>query len=104
VNFIVRHPDGSWRMQFDLCYPALKVIIEYDGRQHAMNSAQWQRDLKRREELDALGWRIIVVTAADLSDAPEQVLARVRDALVERGATGIRRHFKTEWLRYFTAS
>lgn len=104
VNFIVRHPDGSWRMRFDLCYPALKLIIEYDGRQHAMNSAQWQRDLKRREELDALGWRLIVVTAADLYDAPEQVLARVRDALIERGATGIRRQFKTEWLRYFTAS
>ena len=103
VNFIVRHPDGSWRMRFDLCCPALKLIIEYDGRQHAMNSAQWQRDLKRREELDAIGWRISVVTAADLYDAPEQVLARVRDALVVRGATGSRRHFKTEWLRYFTA-
>jgi very-short-patch-repair endonuclease len=104
VNFIVRHPDGSWRMRFDLCCPALKLIIEYDGRQHAMNSAQWQRDLKRREELDAIGWRIIVVTAADLYDAPEQVLARVRDALVERGATGIRRHFKTECLRDIAAS
>jgi very-short-patch-repair endonuclease len=104
VNFIVRHPDGSWRMRFDLCYPALKLIIEYDGRQHAMNTAQWQRDLKRREELDALGWRLIVVTAEDLYDAPEQVLVRVRAALIERGATGIRRQFKTEWLRYFAAS
>ena len=84
VNFIVRHPDGSSRMRFDLCYPALKLIIEYDGRQHGMNSAQWQRDLKRREELDALGSRLIVVTAADLYDAPEQVLARVRDALIDR--------------------
>ena len=104
VNFIVRHPDGSWQMRFDLCYPALKLIIEYDGRQHAMNTAQWQRDLKRREELDALGWRLIVVTAEDLYDAPEQVLVRVRAALIERGATGIRRQFKTEWLRYFTVS
>jgi very-short-patch-repair endonuclease len=104
VNFIMRHPDGSWRMRFDLCYPALKLIIEYDGRQHAMNSAQWQRDLRRREELDALGWRLIVVTAADLFDAPQQVLARVQAALIERGATGIRRQFKTEWIRYFTAS
>src|SRR5829696_3072665 len=51
---------------------------------------------------DATGG-ISVVTAADLYDAPEQVLARVRDALVVRGATGSRRHFKTEWLRYFTA-
>jgi very-short-patch-repair endonuclease len=104
VNFIMRHPDGSWRMRFDLCYPALKLIVEYDGRQHAMTTAQWQRDLKRREELDALGWRIIVVTAADLFDAPDQVLARVRGALIERGATGIRRQFKTEWLCYFRAS
>jgi len=69
-----------------------------------MNSAQWQRDLKRREELDALGWRLIVVTAADHYDAPEEVRARVRAALIERGATGIRRQFKTEWLRYFMAS
>ena len=53
-------------------------------------------------ELDALGWRLIVVTAQDLYDAPEQVLVRVRAALIERGATGIRRQFKTEWLRYFT--
>jgi very-short-patch-repair endonuclease len=104
VNFIVRHPDGSWRMRFDLCYPALKLIIEYDGRQHATNTVQWQRDLKRREELDALGWRLVVVTAEDLYDAPEQVLVRVRAALIERGATGIRRQFKTEWLRYFTVS
>jgi very-short-patch-repair endonuclease len=91
-------------MRFDLCYPALKLIIEYDGRQHAMNTAQWQRDLKRREELDALGWRLIIVTAEDLYDAPEQVLVRVRAALIERGATGIRRQFKTEWLRYFAVS
>lgn len=91
-------------MRFDLCYPALKLIIEYDGRQHARDSAQWQRDLSRREQLDALGWRLIVVTAGDLYDAPAQVLARVQTALIERGATGIRRQFKTEWLRYFTAS
>ena len=85
-------------------HPALKLIIEYDGRQHARDSAQWQRDLSRREQLDALGWRLIVVTAGDLYDAPAQVLARVQTALIERGATGIRRQFKTEWLRYFTAS
>ena len=44
------------------------------------------------------------MTAEDLYDAPEQVLVRVRAALIERGATGIRRQFKTEWLRYFTVS
>ena len=41
VNFILHHPDGSWWMRFDMCYPALKLIIEHDGRQHAEDSRQW---------------------------------------------------------------
>ena len=101
VNVIIRKPDGSWRMRFDLSYPGLKLIIEYDGRQHSESSAQWRRDLARREELDRLGWRLIVVTSHDLHDTPELVLNRVRDALIDRGAAGIRRRFKTEWMRYF---
>ena len=88
-------------MRFDLSYPGLKLIIEYDGRHHAESSSQWQRDLSRREELDRLGWRLIVVTSDDFRDAPEAVLNRVRDALIDRGALGIRRRFKTEWMRYF---
>jgi hypothetical protein len=32
VNHIIRNPDGSWRMRFDLSYPSFKLIIEYDGR------------------------------------------------------------------------
>lgn len=101
VNLIIRNSDGSWRMRFDLSYPGFKLIIEYDGRQHAENTVQWRRDLSRREELDHLGWRLIVVTSEDLRDAPEAVLNRIRDALVDRGAVGVRRRFKTEWMRYF---
>jgi len=101
VNLIIRKPDGTWRMRFDLSYPGFKLIIEYDGRQHAEDSAQWRRDLVRREELDRMGWRLIVITSDDLHDAPEAVLTRVRDALTERGAVDIRRRFKNEWVRYF---
>jgi very-short-patch-repair endonuclease len=100
VNFILRHPNGSWWMRFDLCYPSLKLIIEYDGRQHAEDGEQWLHDLKRREALDAMGWRIIVVTRSDFYDAPEEILRRVRDALVDRGMVGVRRRFKTEWTRH----
>lgn len=100
VNFILRHPDGSWWMRFDLCYPSLKLIIEYDGRQHAEEEDQWLHDLKRREALDRMGWRIIVVTRRDYYDTPEEVLRRVRDALIDRGMVGVRRRFKTEWMRH----
>lgn len=101
VNLIWRHPDGSWKRRFDLSYPGLKLIVEYDGRHHAEDTQQWQHDLKRREELDALGWRIIVVTREDLRVRPEQVLDRVRDAMRARGATGLRRSYRTDWIRHF---
>jgi very-short-patch-repair endonuclease len=104
VNFILRHPDGSWWMRFDLCYPSLKLIIEYDGRQHAEDDDQWLHDLKRREALDRMGWRIIVVTSRDYYDTPEEVLRRVRDALIDRGMLGVRRRFKTEWMRHIVGA
>lgn len=101
VNHILRRGDGEWSMRFDLCYPAYKLIVEYDGRQHADDPRQWRRDLQRREALDREDWRIIVVTAGDLYGEPEGVLIRVRDALVDRGARGVRRRFRPTWQQHF---
>jgi very-short-patch-repair endonuclease len=56
VNFIVRDARGSVLRRFDLCYPQVRVIVEYDGRQHAESPAQYDRDIYRREELDNAGW------------------------------------------------
>jgi hypothetical protein len=104
VNFILRHPDGSWWMRFDLSYPSLKLIIEYDGRQHSEDSEQWLHDPKRREALDRMGWRVIVITRHDYCEAPEEVLRRVRDALIERGLVGVRRRFKPDWARHIVGA
>jgi very-short-patch-repair endonuclease len=82
------NPDGSWRRRYDLCYPEFKLIIEYDGRQHAEDSQQWHTDLDRREELDEDGFRILVVTARGIFVDPARTIERVRAALVARGCTG----------------
>ena len=52
VNHIVRDEVGSILMWFHLCYPAPKLLIEYDGRQHSDSDAQWKRDIYRLESLD----------------------------------------------------
>jgi hypothetical protein len=49
VNFCIRDEIGTILFQFDLCYPALRLIIAYDGRHHRDVRAQWLRDLRRRE-------------------------------------------------------
>jgi very-short-patch-repair endonuclease len=102
VNFILRTPDGSWRRRFDLCYPGARLIIEYDGRQHAFDREQWSNDIARREELDGLRWRLVVIESDGIHVDPLRTLQRVRDALAERGVR-VPRVSKAEWTRHFVA-
>ena len=86
VNVIVRRGNDSWRRRFDLCYPRLKLIVEYDGRHHQSDLKQWSSDILRREELEAEGWRVIVVNADALYNHPAETLHRISAALGDRGA------------------
>lgn len=101
VNFTLRGSDGAVVMRFDLSYPGLKVIVEYDGRQHADDPDQWARDVARREELDRLGWRLIVVRAPDIYSRPDLTLHRVGGVLRERGASRLPGKLRPEWRQYF---
>lgn len=100
VNVIVRGEDGSWRMRFDLCYIKQRLIVEYDGRRHADSPEQWERDIFRREDLDRMDYRLIVVTSRGIYSEPYRTLERVRDALRERGVR-VPSQFKNEWRRHF---
>jgi hypothetical protein len=101
VNLIVREADGQWWRRFDLCFPELKLIIEYDGRQHAEDAQQWSSDLLRRELLERQGWRLIVINSAALYGDPAGTLWRIHQALRDRRCPdlrltlddGCRRHF-----------
>ena len=101
VNFIVRQPDGEWEVRFDLCYPQLKLIIEYDGEHHRLDADQWSRDLKRREWLERQGWRIIVINADAYYREPRETVARIRQALADRGCANLPRRTPAAWDRIF---
>lgn len=101
VNLIVRHERGEWRRRYDLAYEGVRLIVEYDGRQHSEDDDQWLTDIFRREELDKMHWRLVVVTWHGIYRDPLQTLDRVRAALIDCGATGIRRRFKPEWRLHF---
>ena len=70
VNHRIRWPDGRVRFRFDLSYPDVGLVIEYDGWQHVDSQEQWSSDLGRREWLDGNHWRIVVVIAKDLHRTP----------------------------------
>jgi len=101
VNHIEYDAKGAWAKRFDLSYPDLLLIIEYDGRQHAEDDRQWGRDIERREQLDTDGWRLIVVRSAGIYTEPGTTLERIMDAMRERGAFRLPRTLNREWERYF---
>lgn len=90
---------GGGRRRLDLAYPELRVAVEFDGRHHIERQGQWQQDLHRREELERAGWRLIVVTSADLYGDPLALLTRIVDALQLAGAPRVR--LDDAWQRHF---
>lgn len=94
--------SGVVRRRFDLYYAGARVIVEYDGRQHAHDTAQWQHDLERREELDEEGYRILVVTAEGIYRDPARTLERVHSLLQARGMTNLG-SLREGWRDHFPA-
>lgn len=101
VNHIVRDDQGNWLRRFDLCYPDVQLIVEYDGRQHAQDRVQWAEDVRRREWLDEARWRIIVVLSDGIFVEPAKTLRRVHLALAERRVAGLPARWNEEWRRFF---
>ncbi len=101
VDHTIRDEYGVPLRRFDLCWPEVRVIVEYDGRQHASDARQYATDLTRREELDDHGWRIVVVTAEGIYARPEETVARVRKVLLARGMRDVPAHPDPRWRRHF---
>lgn len=68
-------------VEVDLCLPDARLIIEVDGRQHAL-PLQRGRDEDRDAALARAGWRTVRVSAADARHRPHALVATVRAALV----------------------
>ncbi len=85
VNHLIRDEWGAVLRRLDLAYPALKLIIEFDGRHHIEREQQWEADIERRESLDSDGWRTLVVTSAGIYRDPTATVEKVRRALQSRG-------------------
>lgn len=77
---VVEH--GRWLARVDMAWAEERVIVEYDGAVH-LEEGQRRRDAQRLNQLQAAGWRVIVLTADDLR-RPEATIALVKGALAER--------------------
>lgn len=88
VNVPMFDAVGRWIQDPDMSYEQEKVVIQYDGAHHA-SAVQRRSDIFRDENAREAGWRVVVLTQADLdagaSGREPRAVTRVRNALMERG-------------------
>src|SRR6478752_2365395 len=70
VDHRVHDDDGTLLRRYDLSYLPFRLIIEYDGRQHAESDEQWLSDIGRDEALDDEQIRRLVVVSRDIYSTP----------------------------------
>lgn len=68
----------------DMGWKEYKVAVEYDGDQHRWDRRQYAHDQKRLRKLERAGWIVVRVIKEDRR-RPDDILARVREALYSRG-------------------
>lgn len=76
---------GDFIARVDMAYDDVKVAIEYDGPQHWTDPAVRQRDIDKQFLLTALDWFVIRASRDLLRYRRATYVARVENALRERG-------------------
>lgn len=100
VNGDVFDGDGSFLGCGDLVYRLWKLLIEYEGRQHAFDDAQFRRDIDRYDGFRRVKWDYIQVTNTTLA-RPRTFVRQVHQRLVARGYVGSAPVFGRRWVSLF---
>ena len=82
LNLEVRDPAGELVAILDLAYRWAMTGLDYDGRHHAEDPAQFARDGVRYNALQRLGWHDIRIMAGM---PKQQILDDLRERLIKRG-------------------
>ncbi len=67
----------------DLLWPEARLVVEYDSRQQHSQPDQADRDARRRNDLETLGYTVVAVTGSIIADESlfDKVALRLRQHL-----------------------
>jgi hypothetical protein len=81
--------DGRLLGRPDMAYPEVKLIIEYEGRQHQADRGTYANDIRRRERFERSGWTFLLVIDRDVFDH-DALRERIRKRLRDLGHPAVR--------------
>ena len=79
---VIKRPTGSHVATVDFAIPDLKIAFEVTGHGTHSTRAQRRADNIRRNELEALGWKVYEFTYEQVCFEPEYVARIVRQAVL----------------------
>lgn len=83
-QYVVRDRLGQFVARVDFAWPEHKLILECDGMGYHADGVSFRRDRRRWSRLTALGWKVIVVTWADVLGDPAYVVTMLQALLATR--------------------
>jgi hypothetical protein len=78
-------PSGLLVARMDLAFPNHLVAVEYDGRVHAEDAGQFQKDADRWDAIRAAGWQHVRILNHHLRPDPAVAVRKVTEALITAG-------------------
>ena len=82
LQYVVHDEAGAPIKRVDAAWPRARVVVEFDGAAYHDLIRQRDHDAAVRARIEAAGWQVIVVRAADLSgDRLAALLRRLRAAV-----------------------
>jgi hypothetical protein len=85
VSWILRDLGGRPVAELDLAYPRWRVGVEYDGRVHSEDSAQFAKDADRWDRIRAQGWDHVRILNHHMRGSGQLAARKVADALLRAG-------------------
>jgi hypothetical protein len=80
----VRGRGGALVGRVDFAWPDVRLVVEADGFAFHADRRRYRDDRRRSNALVLAGWRLLRFSWEDVVQQPEQVVAVVREALVQR--------------------
>lgn len=85
LNPVITAPDGRFVARLDLAYAPWRVAVECDGRQHAEDRAQFERDADRWNDIREQGWVLVRILRHHLQGDGRAAVRMVASALERAG-------------------
>ena len=82
AQYVIKRADGSHVATVDFALPRLKIAFEVAGHGTHSTRAQRRADSIRRNELEAMGWKVYEFTYEQVCFEPEYVRGVVRAAIL----------------------